>query len=186
MCVAQCLCCGKTRIERRLGDKQREEKDGRTQKRQRFTYRDLDKHEGQISDENRAQFEAIDSDRSERLDAAELERLMKDMGFKTGTAAQALKIIAEVSRRGRSLPVNASGFDPHRASISSRFGQARSTARPLPETERLESPLVVGMGGSDHEGAGAPGQAPDGISFQEFERWCCPKTHWQQVVLLSL
>ena len=97
MCVAQCLCCGKTRIERRLVDKQREEKDGRAQKRQRFTYRDLDKHGGQISDENRAQFEAIDSDRSERLDAAELERLMKDMGFKTGTAAQALKIIAEVS-----------------------------------------------------------------------------------------
>eukprot|EP01047_Picozoa_sp_COSAG01_P075375 COSAG01_NODE_12901_length_1667_cov_1.987883_1_plen_155_part_00 len=33
------------------------------------------------------------------------------------------------------------------------------------------------------EGAGAQGQAPDGISFQEFEQWCCPKTHWQQAVL---
>jgi hypothetical protein len=29
-----------------------------------------------------------------------------------------------MSRRGCSLPANASGFGPHRASISSRFGQA--------------------------------------------------------------
>jgi hypothetical protein len=28
-----------------------------------------------------------------------------------------------MSRRGCSLPANASGLDPHRASISSRFGQ---------------------------------------------------------------
>jgi hypothetical protein len=28
-----------------------------------------------------------------------------------------------MSRRGCSLPANASGFDPHRASITSRFGQ---------------------------------------------------------------
>jgi hypothetical protein len=28
-----------------------------------------------------------------------------------------------MSRRGCSLPANASGFDPHRASIISRFGQ---------------------------------------------------------------
>jgi hypothetical protein len=31
-----------------------------------------------------------------------------------------------MSRRGCSLPANASGVDPHRASISSRFGQASS------------------------------------------------------------
>jgi|EP01049_Picozoa_sp_SAG25_P008393 hypothetical protein len=31
-----------------------------------------------------------------------------------------------MSRRGCSLPANASGFDPHRASISSRFGQELS------------------------------------------------------------
>jgi hypothetical protein len=30
-----------------------------------------------------------------------------------------------MSRRGCSLPANASGFDPHRASISRRFGQVR-------------------------------------------------------------
>jgi hypothetical protein len=30
-----------------------------------------------------------------------------------------------LSRRGCSLPANASGFDPHRASISIRFGQVK-------------------------------------------------------------
>jgi hypothetical protein len=29
-----------------------------------------------------------------------------------------------MSRRGCSIPANASGFDPHRASISSRYAQA--------------------------------------------------------------
>jgi hypothetical protein len=33
-----------------------------------------------------------------------------------------------MSRRGCSLPANASGFDPHRASISSRFGQAPASS----------------------------------------------------------
>jgi hypothetical protein len=34
-----------------------------------------------------------------------------------------------MSRRGCSLPENASGFDPHRTSISSRFGQVRTPAQ---------------------------------------------------------
>ena len=33
-----------------------------------------------------------------------------------------------MSRRGCSLPANASSFDPHRASISSRFGQVAKDA----------------------------------------------------------
>jgi hypothetical protein len=33
-----------------------------------------------------------------------------------------------MSRRGCSLPANASGFDPHRASVSSRFGQVSEEA----------------------------------------------------------
>jgi hypothetical protein len=35
-----------------------------------------------------------------------------------------------MSRRGCSLPANASGFDPHRASISSRFGQVAAGTLP--------------------------------------------------------
>jgi hypothetical protein len=33
-----------------------------------------------------------------------------------------------MSRRGCSLPANASGVDPHRASISSRFGQVAAAS----------------------------------------------------------
>jgi hypothetical protein len=52
-----------------------------------------------------------------------------------------------MSRRGCSLPANASGFDPHRASITSRFGQVHevldATAadwhdRLLPELIRVQ------------------------------------------------
>jgi hypothetical protein len=37
-----------------------------------------------------------------------------------------------MSRRGCSLPANASGFDTHHASISSRFGQVGIGQRPKP------------------------------------------------------
>jgi hypothetical protein len=37
-----------------------------------------------------------------------------------------------MSRRGWSLPANASGFGPHCASITSRFGQVYESARPGP------------------------------------------------------
>jgi hypothetical protein len=41
-----------------------------------------------------------------------------------------------MSRRGCSLPANASGFDPHRASITSRFGQATGDVVVMEETLR--------------------------------------------------
>eukprot|EP01047_Picozoa_sp_COSAG01_P032578 COSAG01_NODE_2361_length_7832_cov_12.919447_3_plen_88_part_00 len=51
-----------------------------------------------------------------------------------------------MSRRGCSLPANASGFEPHRASISSRFGQvtqaaaqARARLEELLRAERAEA-----------------------------------------------
>jgi hypothetical protein len=43
-----------------------------------------------------------------------------------------------MSRRGCSLPVNASGFDPHRASITGRFGQVSSLKKPYSPFEEVQ------------------------------------------------
>jgi hypothetical protein len=46
-----------------------------------------------------------------------------------------------MSRRGCSLLANASGFDPHRASISSRFGQVVGDGATSTSTSREEARL---------------------------------------------
>jgi hypothetical protein len=50
-----------------------------------------------------------------------------------------------MTRRGCSLPANASGFDPHRASITSRFGQVV-----LDLDAVLVAPLVLACVGAAH------------------------------------
>jgi hypothetical protein len=51
-----------------------------------------------------------------------------------------------MSRRGCSLPANASGFDPHRASISSRFGQVRAARRARDATAHSAAAVIFGNG----------------------------------------
>jgi hypothetical protein len=41
-----------------------------------------------------------------------------------------------MSRRGCSLPANACGLDPHRASISSRFGQVDKDGKPYDKRQK--------------------------------------------------
>jgi hypothetical protein len=51
-----------------------------------------------------------------------------------------------MSRRGCSLSVNASGFDPHRASISSRFGQVTGGAALRARLDDLVARIPEGVG----------------------------------------
>eukprot|EP01047_Picozoa_sp_COSAG01_P059479 COSAG01_NODE_7146_length_3331_cov_7.400062_4_plen_65_part_00 len=48
-----------------------------------------------------------------------------------------------MSRRGRSLPANPSGCDPHRASISGRFGQVDAVLSCVDVTVAFEAELAA-------------------------------------------
>jgi hypothetical protein len=64
-----------------------------------------------------------------------------------------------MSRRGCSLPANASGFDTHRDSISSRSGQAADLEKwqELLMAQTFKPPSWLSGGGGEGGGAGGGG-----------------------------
>jgi hypothetical protein len=79
-----------------------------------------------------------------------------------------------VEFRGCSLPANASGFDPHRASISSRFGQelmhaSDALARKKKEEASLRAEGRLLPGETDEEPLGGGGGGDGEGTFLHFD-----------------
>jgi hypothetical protein len=80
---------------------------------------------------------------------ARAEGLQRQLAEAQEAATEAVRTMVSqngwlLSRRGRSLPANASGFDTHRDSISSLF-DCRQRPTPRPRCERLGQPPAAAL-----------------------------------------